>query len=200
MILAGTIVGCGTTHTKTVYVPTSTTQAATKAPSIPQVTVKQLEAAASIKSSGGYHLTHLRAAGEWAMATVSGVPQPGQILFRETAGTWHVAREPAFNALPARLVPGMSAVEARVLGITIITPQAEQQYHERVILAEAERRNRESGERLERIERRERRVHEQTCTRLYREYQEGQPSVGEVGEVAPSGRAAIQEYGRMGCR
>ncbi len=198
-ILAVALVGCGTTHTRTVYVPTTATQAVAEAPSTPQVTAQQLESAAGTKAPHS-HLTDLRVAGEWAVATWTGaVPQPEGVLFRETAGKWRVAHAPVVNALPATYVPGMPAAEARVLGITIITPQVEQQERERAKREYAERRSNESSERLERVEGRLRRQHEQTCSRLYREYQEGEPPVGEAGEVAPRSRAAIQEYGRMGC-
>ncbi len=199
LILAGLLVGCGTAHTKTIYVPTATTtQAVAKTPPPVPVTAQQLEAAAGAKAPGS-HLTDLRVVGEWALATWKGpVPQPETVLFRGTAGKWHVVRAPILGAIAANQVPGMSAAEAHALSITIITPQTEQQEREGALRAGAERHSNESSERLERLETRLRRQHEQTCTRLYREYQEGEPG-GEAGEGAPRSRAAIQEYGRMGC-
>lgn len=198
-ILAAMLTSCGSSQTKTIYLPTSASKTVVKHAQASRVTLGQL-VAASTGQGGGYqaHLTSLRAVGQWAMATASG-PQPEQILFRETAGKWHVVREPVVGALPASDVPGMSATEAHVLGFTIITPQAEQQATERAKIEGTEQRSKEVAERLEKLEARQHRQHEQTCARLYREYQEGLPSVGEAGEVAPSSRAAIQEYGRMGC-
>ncbi len=199
VLAAVVLAGCGATHTKTVDVPTTASVSDTAKPATATpVTLAQPEAASG-ESSDGYdgHLTGLHASGEWALATAPG-PQPEQILFRGTAGKWHVVRAPMLGTIVASQVPGMSAAEARALRITIITPQSEQQERERARLEETERRSKEVAERLERLEARQHRQHEQTCARLYREYQEGEPG-GEAGAGAPRSRAAIQEYGRMGC-
>jgi hypothetical protein len=193
------LTGCETTHTKTVYVPTTATPSAAvvKHTAAPQVTLAQLEAVAGPVPNG--HLTDLHVAGEWALATWKGsIPQPETVLFRGTAGKWRVVRAPILGAIVASQVPGMTAAEAHALRITIVTPQPEQEERERAKLADAERRSNEVNERLERAEARQQREHEQTCRRLYREYQEGEPG-GEGGEGAPRSRAAIQEYGRIGC-
>jgi hypothetical protein len=123
--------GCGSSQVKTTEVasppPARTTttapkpqapksQTTVKKPSAvqPKTTTQLLEASATSERSGGFtstkdHLRNVHVRGEWALAETGGV-QPEAIIFRRTAGQWHVV---SYGTTPFTNVPpaGVQALQ-----------------------------------------------------------------------------------------